>query len=71
MAIAILEGIGGREAPARNTGRFAVARLVACDARRSVCRRAPCRLGLDDASLATAGIDARGEEAFRHRAFFL
>jgi len=71
MATAILEGAGGRSAPARNTGRRLVARLVAQDARRHVRRCDPCRVGLDDAGLATFGADGEARECVGWRAFFV
>jgi hypothetical protein len=71
MAAAILEGAGGRAAPARNTCRRSVARIVAADARRLVSRRELARIGLDDAGLASVAVDQQAQDCLGRRVFFL
>jgi hypothetical protein len=71
MAIAIHEGAGGRCAPARNTSRRSIARLAAEDGRRPVRRCLPFRVGLDDARLATIGVEGEARECVARRAFFV
>lgn len=71
MAAAILEGVGGRAAPARNILRRSVARIAAADARRFVSRCEPGRIGLDDAALASFGGDHVARDCLGLRVIFL
>lgn len=62
MAMTILEGAGGRSAPAHGVLRPAVARMIVGRVHRSARRVDAGLLGLDDAALATVGSDRRALE---------